>query len=229
MTSRLIVNLAMTLTPATLFAIITNRYFNGDCVMDSAWPFGFGMCCCGCGRKSPVAETRGSGRRAGDLLPYIRNHRRRIPLEARFWAKVRIGRKDECWEWNAHRYWHGYGAFQVGATKSTYAHRMAYTLENGPIPDGLKVLHRCDNRACCNPGHLFLGTQADNMADCAAKGRYADQKGVKHPLARLTDSDVIAIRQRHEAGEGHQSIARDYGVTRQAIYRIVTRRAWAHI
>lgn len=89
----------------------------------------------------------------------------------RFWNKVDCsGGEDACWTWTAY---HGgrYGTFGIRHGTTIYAHRFAYLTEHGAIADGLSVLHGCDNPQCCNPAHLFLGTQADNMRDKAAKGR----------------------------------------------------------
>ncbi len=93
-------------------------------------------------------------------------------LTARFWAKVVPAVGDECWGWNASRNNKGYGVvgFPSKAGK-VYAHRVSWEIHYWPIPDGLFVLHRCDNPICCNPRHLFLGTSADNVRDMIEKGR----------------------------------------------------------
>lgn len=96
----------------------------------------------------------------------------RKPVQRAFWAKVDIGEPDACWLWRGCILPKGYGK-----SGTQLAHRISYALHNGPIPDGLFVLHKCDNPSCVNPRHLFVGTQQENMADCVSKGRG------KHPIA----------------------------------------------
>jgi len=87
-----------------------------------------------------------------------------------FWTHVDRRGPDDCWEWQGARNNTGRGNVRVGR-KHFLAHRVAFELSNGPIPSGILVCHACDNGACCNPSHLWLGTQQDNMRDHAAKGR----------------------------------------------------------
>lgn len=99
-------------------------------------------------------------------------------LECRFWSKVE--KTDGCWEWKASLFkTTGYGQFALTSTKPETSHRMAYKLTCGDIQDGLFVLHKCDNRKCCNPAHLFLGTQKNNIDDMCQKGRYVGNTGFK--------------------------------------------------
>jgi hypothetical protein len=97
-----------------------------------------------------------------------------MTLPARFWAKV--DKNGECWEWTGSRQGNGYGRFRtVGGRqgRTDYAHRLAALDALGPVPDGMEVCHRCDNRRCVRPDHLFYGTRTDNVRDCMAKGRFS--------------------------------------------------------
>lgn len=141
-------------------------------------------------------------------------------IARRFWGKVRRG--DGCWLWLAHANWGGYGFFRVGS-KMELAHRVSWVLLNGQIPADLWVLHKCDNRLCVNPAHLFLGTHADNMRDMAAKGRGKSNPhaGTSSKWAKLTDADVLSAIRRVAAGESRRAVAKSFGVDESSIRRIV--------
>lgn len=144
----------------------------------------------------------------------------------RFWSKVR--KTDGCWLWRASLRPNGYGQFFFGAGKSAgYAHRFAWESTYGPIPKGMLVCHTCDVRACVNPTHLFLGTNADNTQDCIQKGRFP--LGEQANNVRLSEADVIAIRAAHAAGESATALALRFGVSKPHIGQIVHERRWKHI
>lgn len=139
---------------------------------------------------------------------------------------------DACWPWTGSRLYAGYGKFEhLGKTLS--AHRTAYELAYGPIPNKLLVLHTCDNPPCCNPAHLKLGTQKDNIADMHAKGRAKllgrpkpNMRGIKHHQAKLTDAIVREIR---STSESTRSLARRFNVARNCIREVRRGVTWKHV
>lgn len=147
---------------------------------------------------------------------------------ARFWSKV--NKTDGCWLWTAALNAQGYGHFQIVGRGVVRANRFSWEITNGPIPAGMYVCHRCDNPACVNPAHLFIGTQAENMADCAAKGRNGAPRGEAHRSAKLTPAQVVEIRARYAAGGvSYAKLCREYGVCERNILDIVRRRIWKHV
>lgn len=150
------------------------------------------------------------------------------------WLLERIKVIGECWEWQRSKVNGGYGHFRYsdgGDFKNKRAHRLAWELFRGPIPEGMCVLHRCDNPPCCNPDHLFLGSKADNTMDMVDKGRAAGGSlpGKSNPDARLTEDDVRAIRGARADGVRVASLAAAYGVSGTTIYKIVSRKSWSHV
>lgn len=160
----------------------------------------------------------------------------RAPVAERFWDKVEKRGNDECWPWLAARMprkGFEYGKIGSGTGGAPlYAHRVSYELSVGPIPEGLHVLHRCDNPPCVNPRHLFLGTNADNIRDAFAKGRVARPHGEAQANARLTETQVKAIRAEYRKGKkgyGFASLGRKYGIHHSTVRQIVTRITWRHV
>lgn len=121
----------------------------------------------------------------------------------------------------------GYGTFYVD-DKSIKAHRMAWLLARGPIPDGMYVCHECDNPPCVNPWHLFVGTPADNMRDMDNKGRRVGvyNTGTRHHNAKLTAEQVEDIRREHAGGLTQVALARRYGVHPETISNICLGRSY---
>ena len=136
--------------------------------------------------------------------------------------------ENGCWNWKGLMRKNGYGS--IG--RHGKAHRASFELFFGPIPERMDVCHRCDNRRCVNPEHLFIGTRLDNMRDCKAKGRIARTQrfGESNPASKLTSNIVLAIREeyRHERGQ-QRRLAKKYGVTRSTIWLVVHRKKWRHV
>lgn len=129
-----------------------------------------------------------------------------------------------CWEWQGRRNGKGYGCIAItndDGFATWLTHRVAFALHYGVDPAELLVLHRCDNPPCCNPSHLFLGTNADNSADKFAKGRQRFLRGEQHPSTVLSDEQVTEVRARAAAGATHRSIAESFGVSRSHVTRLV--------
>lgn len=151
-------------------------------------------------------------------------------LPARIRAKISVD-PEGCWMWTGSvtRYG-GYGQVWIDGGV-LLIHRLAWELTHGPIPDGLKVLHDCDNPPCCNSEHLFLGTQADNMADMRAKGRhrFGISQGEKHGCAKLTAVRVRSLRMIRELGVSHRQLGNMFGVAHSTAARICRRELWKHV
>lgn len=154
------------------------------------------------------------------------------PAPERFHASYLPDPNSGCWLWTGFETpGMGYGRLQVDG-KNMYAHRYSWVLHNGPIPHGLKVLHRCDVPACVNPKHLFVGTTLDNALDMWRKGRghrggpINAAHGTRMPQSKLNDDAVRKIR---VDPRGVTAIARDYGVAHQTIMMLLRGKTWRHV
>lgn len=208
---------------------------------------------CGKGFHLPPSRLlRGQGRFCSRDCKHVAQSGPQTDFATRFWAKVRKAGPDDCWEWIASRHTWGYGQIGTpGSSKPIYAHRVSWEFTHGAIPDGLFVLHSCDNPPCVNPRHLHLGTHDENMAEMrerkrgveGAKRRFREHpethprhidptpsQGENNPAAQLTEDAVRNIRSDYSTGQyRYTDLALKYGVSLPAIAKVVTRRTWQHV
>lgn len=154
------------------------------------------------------------------------------PLKERFLEKILIG--DGCWLWTGGLSSKGYGQLTIGSKyskefpkKNLTASRVAWEVFNGPIPDGLCVLHDCDEPACVRIDHLFIGTNDDNSKDAVSKGRM--QHGINRHNAILNDAIVVEIRRLARSGLSQILIGLNLGFTRDTVAKVVQRKNWKHV
>lgn len=156
-----------------------------------------------------------------------------MELEERFWKKVdKSAGPDECWPWMAARLPRGYGITSINR-KNRLSHRVAYALTHGDVPTGFFVCHSCDNPPCCNPSHLWVGTQMDNMKDMSRKSRGGANRG-HAGNTRLTEDQVRAIRNEwtpQPKGPGlkvgsTRELAMRFGVSRATIQQLLEGKSW---
>lgn len=173
----------------------------------------------------------------------------RVPLADRFWSRVARKGPDDCWLWTGGLFGFGYGACWYEG-RTTQAHRLSWEMAHGPIPDGLAVLHRCDNPPCVNPSHLFLGTLADNTYDMMRKGRarlvgtgtpsLGDQNGSRTrpdrrprgdavKTSKLTTAQAEEIIRLASAGVARKEIAVRFGIHPLHVSRIYRGGCWKHL
>jgi hypothetical protein len=148
--------------------------------------------------------------------------------EERFWKYVKKGGENDCWEWVGAKNKNNYGIIKIGGRKgkNMIASRFSYELHKGKIPDGLHVLHSCDNPPCVNPKHLCRGTQKKNMKDMMEKERGNKAKGEKCSLAKLSQNEVFQIRNMYKNGTKWKNLSLIYGVSIRNIAYIVSKKTW---
>jgi len=143
----------------------------------------------------------------------------------RFFEKV--DKTGNCWEWTSCKLPDGYGMFWIHG-RTLRAHRVSWELHKGTIPNGLMVLHKCDNPSCVNPSHLFLGTQTDNMRDMLKKGRDRYVHGERNGLSKLTKADVVSIVSK-STNTTQTQLAEHFGVSQSTISRVLSQQTWKHV
>lgn len=186
------------------------------------------LCACGCGK--PISRSKRNNITQDHvkegLRCFVLGHNRRKSYLDRFWEKVDKSDINGCWLWTASKDKDGYGSLSTdrGIEK---AHRLSWRLHFGGIPKNMCVCHKCDNPSCVNPQHLFLGTNLDNVADRTNKDRGV--RGSSCHTSKLTDVQIIEIRRRYANGEKQITLAKEFGVVKQAISAIITRSVWKHI
>lgn len=148
----------------------------------------------------------------------------------RLWGRITIGLPDECWNWTGHvigKSPNDYGRLKIQG-RETLAHRVSFQIRHRLLLPGECALHRCDNPRCCNPAHLFPGTQKQNVHDRIAKKRRGSPggpSGETHPSARLKRSDVDSIRAQ-KGKESGNALAQKFGISRKTVYKIWGNRCW---
>jgi hypothetical protein len=193
-------------------------------------PFPYGKCQCGCGQDVPIATHTYTDRYLikGAPVRYKIGHGTRCTLTMReyFFSLLPIGDPDACWKWPRLNPDQRYGYFKYRYRKY-YAHRVSYEIHHGPIPEGMCVCHHCDNPPCCNPAHLFLGTDQDNVSDMIAKGR--NVRGEDMHASKLTESQVLEIRYLYSIGWLQADLSAAFGVTPSSVSSVITGKSWKHL
>ena len=150
-----------------------------------------------------------------------------IPVEERIYNFIDKGNDDECWNYIGYKNKDGYGIIGTSKEKNEGAHRIIYKLEKGEIPQDKVVMHTCDNSSCCNPKHLILGTQNENILDMTNKGRGVYQKGENSHFSKLTSEIVEEIRSKYTGKRGEKvKLAKEYGVVVTTITNILNNKSW---
>lgn len=154
-------------------------------------------------------------------------------LIARFWSKVAVGPNKDCWHWNGAVGGNGYGRFRVAGRRTEQPHRVAWELANGEALGARYACHTCDNKLCVNPHHIYAGDHGSNTRDAVERGLLVgnrlDQRGAANANARLSEADVMAIREMIAGGATNRAIAKLFPVSDGMISRIRRGRSWTHV
>jgi hypothetical protein len=176
------------------------------------------------GRCATCRNRRTTLHRKAYDFAKIANIRRRF-------EKSIVVQKNGCWLWSGYKNADGYGVMGIGR-KVIKAHRVAYMIYKGEIPEGMNVCHTCDVPSCVNPEHLWIGTQKENVLDMCLKKRHvpSSSKGESHSQAKLSEEQVKLIRTMYTNLKiSHASLSEQFGVSRGQIGHIISRKSWSHI
>lgn len=195
------------------------------------------LCNCGCGRTTTPSRCYRPelGIKPGDPLPFLRGHSggrpgtKGTPFLDRFWARVKKSDGDGCWEWTGKIDANSGYARTFGPNgRRDGVHRLSWIAANGQaIPSDREICHRCDNRICVRPDHLFLGTRLENAQDKVSKGRAP--RGSENAAAKLTEAQVLTIRTASHRRGTRARLAREHGVSVSTIKQIWSGAIWTHV
>ncbi len=183
------------------------------------------ICQCGCGQA--IQPKKHHNRYTPKFIRGHSNRNRKMKpfdVEKAFWDRVYKRTENECWEWKGFLMPNGYGQLKV-KLRNVYAHRYSFELHFGFSPDHLLVCHKCDNRKCVNPNHLFLGTHKENTRDMDSKGRRVTKPGTQ----KITATDAKQIRALSKDGIHVNAIADKYKLKPCTIRNIIAGRIWKNI
>lgn len=180
------------------------------------------LCGCGCGAPTKISARSDGTYRAGEARKFLSGHQFRKDIQERIAKWTQRNPETGCLEWVG-ALSHGYGYVHYQG-KPRAAHIVVYVLLHGELAEGLMVCHSCDNPKCCEPEHLFPGTNQDNVDDCVSKGRQS--KGSKNGHAKLVEKDATDIRRRLAAGEAGHLLASEYCVSPATISMIRSDKIW---
>lgn len=156
----------------------------------------------------------------------VKNKLNLLPTHEIFFRNISKGiHPNGCWVYSKGK---RYAKICVNG-KTISVHRYSYELYKGQIPDNMVVCHKCDNKLCVNPGHLFIGTQKDNIQDMLSKKRGNHAKGSKHHRTTLTEKQIAHIKKRIISGEKIHNLKDEYNVSREMLYQMKAGRSWNHV
>jgi hypothetical protein len=178
--------------------------------------------CASCGKPFRTYPSRVGDGKGRCCSVVCHGSGRRADITERFWSKVDTS--AECWIWTAAKRRDGYGMFQSETARNEVAHRVAWRLTHGPIPDGMCICHHCDNPPCVRPDHLFLGTVADNNRDKTEKGRQS--AGEKNAAARIGRAEALKIVEQRRLGATSAALSGEFGLCISQIRNIVRGNNW---